>query len=897
MLQAQKCEVQGIVIDAYSGKGLQHANVCFIGKKDSILYHFQRTDKHGKFKLNVAPNHYFVEVSFPQAIGFTDSVNVTTQAMVQMDTIKIWNKLVSIREVLIQKYNNGIRIDGDTTEYLADFFKTNPGATVEDLLKKLPGIQVNKNGEIKAQGQQVKKILVDGEEFFPDDPSIATKYLRADMIEKVQVYEENKDTLNVSADDEKTKTLNLQLKQDQKRGSFGRVEAASDFEKYWSGGVFAGHFNQNLKMAGFAKTSNYQNAALGWQDRQQFGSAATGGTNTSYENGMMYTSYNNSFSDELDRRGIPNNTSIGLLFNNNLGKKVKLRSSYRLALEGLQGNISKNARYFLPDTSYTIDDSILNKTAQTGHRFNLSVTWNPDSLTTIDFSNSFGLTMGEIHSELISKTSTASLLNSNNRITETEFTKGNYNGVINYTRRFLKKGKSFSTTITIGYAPNTQDRKLTSGSKFYDENGQIKITQNLEQKSEQSTFNKNVNLSLNFTNPLSKYLTYTIYANASHKADENNTNTFNSDSLIVLEKVDSLSNLFELNQDKINSGFSLNWKKKKWSMYGGLGGNYLMMSRLNKVSSVNVKTPYLNLFPAMGFGYSWKKQRNVGLNYSGYANPPSINALQPLVNNMDPLNITVGNPDLVQSFNHNIRGSINSFQTLKGRYLWGFINLNIPRNAMVNSSWIDSSGRRRNMTVNTNGNYYFSTNFDVNQRMKKLPLYYDAGLQTSLSKNITFVNGQKVITQSQSYTMDIGFDAEGENIEFSLSYSFSYNRNISNLNNQNGNEYITQTPSLYLEAKLPKKFEIYTNCDLNMRPATDVFAKRNVYFIEAGVKKGFGKKNNFELNLHVNDLLNQNVGFQRNITTNLVSQELYTQLSRYWLLKARWNFAAAGGSK
>jgi outer membrane receptor protein involved in Fe transport len=328
-----------------------------------------------------------------------------------------------------------------------------------------------------------------------------------------------------------------------------------------------------------------------------------------------------------------------------------------------------------------------------------------------------------------------------------------------------------------------------------------------------------------------------------------------------------------------------------------VSGSYLQLSQSNYFTNQSTKVAFTNLLPSAGIQYSWKKQKNLNLNYSATNRAPQIAYMQPITNNNDPLNITEGNPNLTQSITHSISTSLNSFQVLKGRYLWGFANFSLPKNAFVQASWLDSNAVRRVMTVNANGNYSANGSFNYSHKVKKLPLSLDVSSSVNYSNNITFINDVEVTTKSKSLSSSAGISVELEGFELNLEYQLTYSQNNSSLSNQNGNSFITHMPNYDVEIQLPKKLIFTTEGNFNIRPKTNVFAQRNVYLMSAGLVKQFGKKNNFEVGFDIHDMLNQNIGFNRDISTNLVVDETYTQLSRYWLLKLKWNFSEAGGGR
>ena len=234
---SQANKISGSITDTSSGKKLSMAVVSLIRTKDSTLSKFTRSNEQGIFELNNIPSgNYLLRVSYPGYAEYVDELALITGNDVQKH-ITIIPRSKLLEEIIIQQKVAAIKIKGDTTEYKADSFKVSPNANVQELLKRLPGLQVNAKGEITAQGQKVEKILVDGEEFFSDDPAVVSQNLRADVVDKVQVFDKKSEQAEFTGvdDGQKTKTINLELKEDKKKGYFGKLEAGTDFNRYRNG--------------------------------------------------------------------------------------------------------------------------------------------------------------------------------------------------------------------------------------------------------------------------------------------------------------------------------------------------------------------------------------------------------------------------------------------------------------------------------------------------------------------------------------------------------------------------------------------------------------------------------------------------------------------------------------
>jgi hypothetical protein len=309
-------KIFGKVIDTTEKKVLENTNIVLLKAADSVLVASVRSDKEGKFVLpNVANGKYIVMVSYPKYADYIDKLEINNRDE-DLSTIPLVTSFFLLKEIVIRNKAAAIRIKGDTTEFTADSFKVTPNADVQELLRKMPGFQVNAKGEITAQGEKVQKILVDGEEFFSDDPGVVTKNLRADAIEKVQVFDKKFDQAVFTGieDGQRTKTINLQIKEDKKNGYFGKVEAGSNFGQYGLGKVMLNAFKGKQKLAGYATTANNQFEALNWDEARNYGDGGNTVTEVG-EDGSVMMMYSGD-GDYQEEKGLPNQQTVGAFFGN-----------------------------------------------------------------------------------------------------------------------------------------------------------------------------------------------------------------------------------------------------------------------------------------------------------------------------------------------------------------------------------------------------------------------------------------------------------------------------------------------------------------------------------------------------------------------------------------------------
>ena len=333
--------ITGKISDTAARKEVSNAVVALLTTGDSILYKFARTNKEGEFEIaHTKPGNYILLVTHPYFADFIDDITVPA-AGIRLEKLSLTSKSKLLQEIIL-KTGSPMRIKGDTTIFTADSFIVGPNANVEELLKKLPGIQVDKDGKIKAMGETVEKVLVDGEEFFGDDPGMAVKNLRADAVKEVQVYDKKSDQAEFTGiDDGKTKkTINLKLKDDRKKGYFGKIDLAGGLQKNiddrYNNNILLNAFKGKRKFAGYFLNGNTGQDGLSWQDNEKFGGSDDNFSVNADDEGNLNFNWQGSPDEEpwVDtQNGLFKNNNLGLQYSNKWNDKQSLSLSPKYNLQ------------------------------------------------------------------------------------------------------------------------------------------------------------------------------------------------------------------------------------------------------------------------------------------------------------------------------------------------------------------------------------------------------------------------------------------------------------------------------------------------------------------------------------------------------------------------------------
>ena len=894
--------IKGSIKDTADDINLQHAVFSIIKKSDSTLAGFTRVNAAGEFLLhNVPPGEYYYQVTFPKYADFMEELTVGNKP-IDLKQIIMTPKSVLLEEVIVRQRIAAIRMKGDTLEFRADSFAVRTGASVEELLKKLPGIQVNKDGEITAQGEKVQKVLVDGEEFFSDDPAVVTQNLRADAVENVQVFDKKSDQATFTGidDGEKTKTINLKLKADKKQGFFGKARLAGGTPSSFENEAMINLFRGKKKLAAFGTMANTGKAGLNWEDNNNFGQ----GSNMEYlEDEGYFVSYSesdefNTYGGRYSGEGLPQAWTGGLHFSNKWNEdKNHINGNYTYYKQNINVEGNTISQYILPDTQYynnekrfTYNQNIRNKL---NGFYDLKIDSSTSMKITVGGSQVKGISSASYEGE--SRDDDSSLVNTNERILGSDGVKNDFKSSMILRKKFRKKGRTISISLDQSYNDQDTDGLLQSGIYFYDPFGSPDSSVLIDQKKLNISKNLAVNSRIAYTEPLGKYsfleLNYGYRISNSEAIRESFNKSGGVDGKYdILDSLYSNNYLFRFNTHSTGLNFRVN--KKKLNI--AVGSNIAFADFLQKDNwaDTSYTYQYTNLFPKASFRYNFKQQTRLSLNYNGSTRQPSLQQIQPIRDNSNTLNIQIGNPLLKQQFNHNISLQFNDFKVLSGRSLWVSAGYNMTDNAISTSSYI-SKGVRTTQFVNVSGNYSMNFWGGYWVQIKKYNINIGLNGGGNIARQNNFIDSMKNTNSNSSINMslNVGYHKE-KSLSFFLRPGIDFVTSKSSLNPETITRYWLSNNEVSFSYELPRNFEISSEVDFAFRQKTAAFSRDvNAIKWNASVSKKFWKNRTGEIKLSVFDILDQNIGFERNASSNFISENTYNTIRRFWLIGFTWNFS------
>ncbi len=888
-----KGELRGNMSDSSAGKYIEHASIMLLRPADSVLLKFTRSNSLGAFRFkNLDTGNYLVVITHPTFADYTELVKVEAGEVSKVSTYMI-QKAVALKEFIFKQKKGAIVFKGDTVEYTADSFKTKEFATVEDLLKKLPGIQVDKNGQITAHGEKVEKVLVDGEEFFSDDPTVATKNLQAAAIDKVQVYDKENAQSQATgiSDGKKEKVVNLKLKDEYKKGMFGKVKAAGGLPKWYENEAMINAFKAKRKLSGYIIHSNTNRNSLDWDERQSYG----GNANVQYgDDGSTYYSSSSGQDINNNNQGLPSNLSMGGHFSNKFkGDKHHLSVNLTSNSQIRRGVASTSTRQLLADSSFynTQSDSFVSTGIK--NNFNLSYVLKSDSFTTLTITGFVStLAVNKVDSfTSASLNEDQAFVNQSLRNTNNDRYRTSYGGGVNYQRKFRKKDRLLYIVMDFNGSAETQTGTLRSQNIL----GNNKDILLIDQKKDNNKSAANSSFTSSFTEPLTKYLNIQASYSYTNNQNSNTNNSYNYDKASASHNIKDplFSNDFKFGIITQSPGLTFKYKRKKWSVDAGGNIQANNYTRTNRTIDSTTIYNFTNFQRTAAYSYKFSQFNSLRLSYNGYTQQPSITQIQPLQNNLDPFNIQKGNEYLKPQVTNRIGLDLHSYKMLNERSAYLTLSYNSTHNAFTSFDSINGYGQRISQTINVaKGNYSFWAWMYYGFKIKKSDIKLGLTSNPSVNNYINYINGAKNQTLSTSVDISPEINYEKENkYEFSFNFSFEYNTSRSSLNPERKTQYWIQSHNIELTVFLPRKWELTTDFSANIRQKTSDFTtNNNIYLWNMSVERKMFKKENCKISFTVRDIFNQNNGFSRSVGSNYLTESRYNVIKRYWLVSFLWNF-------
>lgn len=915
--QFKKGIVSGKLVDSVYKESLASATVSLLNPQDSSIVSYVLANARGEFSLKgIDTGTYRLQVSFQGYKNYIRTIIISTAMNVlDLSVIYMDKKGTMLDEVIVEAAP--IRVNKDTVEFRAGAFKTVPNSTAEDLLKKLPGVEVDKDGNVKAQGEDIKKVYVDGKEFFGTDPKLATKNITADMIESVQVFDDMSDQAKFTRIDDgsRAKTINIKLKKDQRKGYFLRAAAGYGTDDRYTGNFTLNSFKADRRLSIIGNSNNINKSLFNFSDIvTNMGGFAGGGASGGGNRGGGNRGGGGFGAVSGGSNGITRASSVGLNYTNKWGNKLDVTGSYFFSESETKTKRNSRRDSYFTDSTAVQEQQTTSTNRNDNNRFNIRMQYNIDSMNTLlytpslTFQHSTGGSLDSNHITGIRKDGISALAINGLTSNTNERNGINLNNNLLYRKKFKKAGRTF--TLGLNNALNDSKGNGTSYAPltFYNNNGTIQRTQNQNIRNDQTTKSNNNAVSGSYTEPLGKNkiieLNY-AYTN-DHQTSDRNAYDYDSSSgkydHINLRQTNYFVNDFFAH--RYGANFRLENTKYNFQLGGAVQSSVLTNNSIRPIglngkdTAINIKQNATNFFPTANFNYSFSRTKNLRVNYRGRTNQPTATQLQPILDVSDQLSVRQGNPFLKQEFNNNVNVGYNTFNAATFHFFNANINLGSTSNKIVNS--IDSLGKGVQLIIPVNmggirsASSYLTLGIPF-RKMKGSSVNFTNSLNFNRDVNkiykVTNITRNFIIAQSAGVNMDFK-----DKFNFGLTARLAYNNARYSVQSNQNSDYYTQTYTTNINYFIHKTLIISTDFNYIINTGRAAGYNQNIPLWNASIAQQLFKKKNGEIKLSVNDILNQNQSIITNQTENYTENINTVVLKRYFMLTFTYNLNRAGSN-
>lgn len=942
---AQKGSVKGKLTDSTYKEVLSEATISILHIKDSSVVAYTISNAKGEFEIkNLDTGTFRLTVTYQGYQPISKKITIKDdQPLVDLATVYMDKKTTLLDEVVVEA--PPIQVKKDTIEIRASAFKTKPNASAEDLLKKVPGVQIDKEGNVKAQGEDVQKVYVDGKEFFGSDPKLATKNITADMIESVQVFDDMSDQAKFTRIDDgsRSKTINIKLKKDKRKGYFGRAVLGGGYSEDPNDFRYDGSFNfsrfngdRRISILGAANNINKQSFSFfdisgggGGGNRgggggfggggfggggggrvggggMGFGvlsSGATGGITKAFSGGINYT---DKWSPRIDVQGsyFYSNTD------NNALQSIRQTADLSNTVKGI----------VVPDSASVQTEEAITNTKNQNHRFSLRFEAAIDSMNSILYTPTATIQRSQTTNYLEDTIHRYSPANGGSYLANTILTSNyseregyNINNNLLYRKKFHKPGRTFTLGLNHSLNNNETDGKTYSPIRSYDYSGKLIQDSVQDFISNGLTKSSSAVVSTSYTEPIdhNKIIELNYAYTNSHSTSDRVA--YNYDSTVKNYTIKNLaqSNYFENDNIKHRAGanFRVQTTKYNFQIGGAVEYSELTNHTIRPLTSkdTTVQQSFFNFQPIARLNFTFTRTKNLRISYMGRTNQPSITQLQDAPDFSNQFTVTNGNPFLKQEYTNFVNLNYSSFDITTFRLISANLNFSNTSNKIVNDvdtvpaqfkKYNSTPGAQYIVPVNLNGSFNASSFITLGLPLKgklkgsSINITNNAGYTRTAgiqSKKDYFTNNLN-ITQTVRFNVD--YKGLNAGLEGSLTYNnITYTGEIKNAQTQ---KYYTQNYSLDVNYTFLKHFVYSSDFDYIIYTGRGAGFDQNIPLWNTSLAMLLFPKKNGEIKFSVNDVLNQNQSITRTVDGLNIKDTRSLVLKRYFMLTFTYNLNRAG---
>ncbi|WP_083643623.1 TonB-dependent receptor [Christiangramia flava] len=894
--QAQDFEITGKVTDT-SGAPLGSATVYLEKVTDSSLVTYTISEDNGSFVLDGKSNDKELNLIVSYA-GYSPYFKKVQPKDQDLGNLKMNISSNELDEVTLTAARAPVSIKSDTLEFNAASFKTREDANLEEVLKKLPGVSVDNAGNITVNGKPVSRILVNGKEFFGDDPKIATKNLPKELINKIQVVDTKTKSQEFTGEegDSENKTINITIDEDKNRGYFSRLTAGGGTDDRYELSAIANYFQDKQRVSFLASSNNINSSGFTFDEvfdsmgRNAY-SISTNSNGSFAINGVSYGNMGG---------GISETDNIGLNYVDEWAKKTELGLNY-FYNHGDNTNRTKIEREnILPDGRFFINSNSSSNRLSDNHRFSTSFETQPDTLTRISFRPNFNVTNAQSYSDSYTESlaEDGTMLNNATTTNDSKVFNTDFSNRAYFTRKYGSRGGFYSVNLANNNTNRIQKDYFYSERETFNENGDLTNSQIQDQFIDEDRKSNQYTAELRGRLPISDNWNFDMSLYYDDETSKNQRLVYNASGEEAYDDLDAnLSNDFrsEISNFRPSAGVNYNTDTLRFTLTAGL--HHTNLRNTDLFSETRINNTYNNLYTNAFLYYKLSKSKSIYFNYSNSRQTPSIDQLQPVSITVNPLNILTGNPSLDPSFNHRAYMNFNNYDYASRSGYYTYFGANYQKDAIVPITFTDENLVRTTTYTNVDGTYsiYGGGNLNKSIELDSLSsLKVNPGVYLNYNKNLGFSNEVQYESKILRVTPNVGLVYDIKDLlTLEPVYRMTINRADYSLNNRQEN-YLNHELNFQVTSYWPENFLLGSD-----------FSYQKFGNIPPGFKNSFllwnaslGYKllgDDGILKLKVFDILNENTSTRRMAGEDFIQNTEELVLKQYFMLSFTWKLKKFGG--
>ena len=890
--QQSGVNVTGSVVEQGSDTPIEQATVRLLNVKDSAMVRGVVSARNGSFTLkNVKKGSYLLHITFIGYDPLYQPLQITGKKNpVNVGKLELSDGAIELGEAVVIGKAPEVTVRNDTVEYNADSYKVTEGSVLEDLLKKMPGVEVDSEGKITVNGKEVKKVMVDGKEFFSDDPKVASKNLPAKMIDKLQVLDKKSDMAQMTGfdDGEEETVINLTVKPGMKQGWFGNAYGGYGSKDRYEGNAMVNRFVNNDQITFMGGANNTNNMGFSDLASTMFsGMGGGGGRRGGFGAGS----------------GITSSGNAGLNFSKEFKPdKLTLGGNTRYSHSDNDARSKSDRQNILPGDSSSYDNSeAMSRTKSDNFGVDFRLEWKPDTMTQLIFrpSFSFSHSMNDNFSDATTLDNERDTVNTNKSSNYSESNGYNLNASIDFSRKLNNKGRVFSATLSGGNSDSYSDGMNRSDIVYFNQTDALKNSI-IDQRSRYDNKGFNYRAYVSWVEPIGHnnfiQATYSI----SQRKQEALKNVYNQDADGIYNVLDSAySQSYRNNFISQRASLSFKSQRAKFNYTIGLNLDPSYSSSENFVGDTTlskITRKVVNLSPMAQFNYMFDKRTNLRIMYNGRTSQPSMTQLQPVADISDPTNITIGNPDLNPRYTNNVFIRFQQFTPEKQRAFMIMANGSYIINDIVSyTSYNQETGVKTTTYKNVNGNYSGNVRMMLNTPLKNKKFSINSMTMASFANSNGYINEEKNTNRNLILSERGGIDFRSSYLDLGVNGNIRYNATSNSLQKENNQNTFNYGAGGYTTIYLPLNFKIESDVNWSTNSGYGDGFKQNEVLWNASASKSFLKNNQGTLRFKIYDILQQRSNISRSVTASYIQDSEYNTLGSDFMVHFIYRFSIFKG--